>query len=68
MIGWQQQVMTLKLTDFMNTRSHLLIFTNTNGQDVMYQVAEIMRRSLNWSGEEYQRQLNEYLELVTSVR
>jgi len=63
-----EEEMTLKLTDFMNNRSHLLKFDKSNGREVMYRIAEIMRGSLNWSDEEYQRQIDEYLELVRRIR
>ena len=56
--------MTLRLIDFMINRTHLNIFNKTNGLDALRGIAEIMRNSFDWSEQEYQEQIEEYLEFV----
>jgi len=62
-----EEEMVIRLTDFMVNRSHLLTFDQHNGREAAYVVAEIMRRSLNWTEENYTKQINEYFELVERV-
>ncbi|UCE08417.1 MAG: glycerol-3-phosphate dehydrogenase/oxidase, partial [bacterium] len=59
-----EEEMTLRLIDFMINRTHLNIFNKTNGRDALRGIAEIMRNSFDWSEQEYQEQIEEYLEFV----
>ncbi|SDT39864.1 glycerol-3-phosphate dehydrogenase [Paenibacillaceae bacterium GAS479] len=58
-----EKEMALSLTDFLDRRSALLIFSKDHGVESAKTVAHIMGERLQWSDEHKKEQINIYLEL-----